>query len=264
MYVAFDIEVSRWEEGALMPISCAAMAFDPPLENGTETYVWGAVGQDFMSPGVCRNFARSLLMYSMERTVVTWNGAAFDFRILTGWAKQHTPDAIVWQGALENLTMEHIDPGLLMACQKGFMIGLDTCAKAVGVQGKMAGMNGKYAPVLWTGLDGSEDAEVLRALSDLGIVPGTPDARRLVLDYVKQDALSTVKTYVALKEKGFVQWITKRGRPSRYPWVPAVYREDEQMAGDLLTVRDALLLPEKRFDYLSNPMRREDCIDWMA
>jgi len=265
MYVSFDIEVSKWSEDkdVLMPISCAAMAFDPPLADGRRSVVYGATAESFMSPTACRIFARSLLAHAMERTVITWNGAAFDFRILTAWAAKDTEDAVVWQGALENLTMEHIDPGFLMACQKGFMIGLDACAKAVGVQGKLEGMSGKYAPLLWSGLNGSEDAQALKAIADLGVLPGSTEARFLCFDYVRQDAIATVQAYAALKEKDFVQWITRRGRPARYPWVPEVYRDDEPLAGDLLTVRDSLLLPEADFSYLSSPIRREDCLAWI-
>lgn len=261
MYVAFDIEVSKWDEDELMPISCAALAFDPPLDDGTRTMVWGY--GDFMPPVLCRSFARALLFHAMTRRVITWNGLAFDFRILTEWVSKSTLDRLVWRGALENLAMEHIDPGFLMLCQRGYMIGLDTCAKALHVKGKLPGMSGKYAPVLWTGLTGNEDDETREAVEQIGLTPGSEEARELCRAYVQQDALATVNTYVALKSAPSVQWTTRAGRPARYPWVPIKYNEDEPLSGDLLTVRDAISLPRPNTRGLSSPMKKEDCYAWI-
>lgn len=255
MYFSFDLEVSHWDPDKIpqLGISCAALAFSPPY-GGMETQVFSASGT-FMTPSECRTLARFILIHSMSRNLITWNGLAFDLRILDYWATRDTPDGIAWTGALRCLAENHIDPAFLMLAQLGFMIGLKACAEAVGVRGKLPGMSGVLAPSLWRGYDGKEGADMQRQISILGVEPGSAEARQLVLDYVEQDARATLETYLALRSGGSIYWKTRAGNRSREPWTPA--RKD----GDLLCVREANELPLP--DYSGSFKPRRKYIEWL-
>ena len=73
-------------------------------------------------------------------TIVTWNGAGFDFRVLAR--------ASGMEEACVALSWDHVDVMFWLHCQKGFSVGLDRAARAAG-SGKTPGLSGADAPRLW-------------------------------------------------------------------------------------------------------------------
>lgn len=272
MYASFDIEVAesfddtRENNGSLihppyrLPISCAAIAVHTDSE---ETQVFSFGIDDRMSPPQVRELVGTLsILSSMGCQIVTWNGAGFDFRCLEFWAKQGVSQfaARLWSEEVSFLARNHIDPGFLMVCQFGYMIGLNTCARALDVEGKLEGVSGVLAPLLWSGLTGKEDGDTLKEIASLGTIPGSLQARNLCLDYVKQDAITTLEVYLALKNLhryAGIHWITARGKVSHSAWIP-----ERDVNGDLLSVLEANNLPQPDISWMKDPRERSEYISW--
>lgn len=272
MYASFDIEVAepfdetKRADGSFvhppyqLPISCAAIAVYTESE-GIDVFSFGI---DYkMSPAQVRELVGTLsILSSMGYPIITWNGAGFDFRCLEFWAKQGMSQfaARLWSEEIIFLARNHIDPGFLMTCQFGYMIGLNTCAQALGVEGKLEGMSGRLAPLLWSGLTGKEDDDTLREIASLGMVPGSLQARNLCLNYVKRDATTTLEVYLALRDLhplAGIRWTTLRGGVSRSAWEPV-----RDMNGDLLSVLEANSLPQPDISWMKNPRERSEYISW--
>jgi hypothetical protein len=97
------------------------------------------------------------------------------------------------------------------------------------VPGKPAGMEGSLAPRYW--------AEGKWAL---------------VLDYVAQDARTTLALARAVEAHGELQWTSERGSRQILP-----------ITGGWLTVRQALALPEPDTSWMRRPLRRSRFIQWL-
>lgn len=229
--VSFDIETTV-EAGANlreMPISCAARCTD-----GSETVaVHGPLNeaQDRYAEALTREEASRLvdrlLAYVEEgSTVVTWNGAAFDFPIL-GYQSDRLEDC-------RTLALGSVDVAFLMLCAKGFMAGLEAVAKGMGLGGKAEPEGGVMAPILWK--------------RDL-------KSQQRVLRYVARDALLTCQIYMAILAEGFLRWVTASGK--RTVWEPP------QASGRLLTVKEALELPLPDTSWMKNPRTRASAVAWM-
>jgi uncharacterized protein YprB with RNaseH-like and TPR domain len=117
------------------------------------------------------------------QTIVTWNGAGFDLRVLA----QASGRA---DGCVE-LAWRHLDLMFWFHCRNGYSIGLDRAAQAVG-SGKTQGMDGAEAAKLWSA------GEYER-----------------VLDYVEQDVRALEAIYQRAKQSNALRWINTRGRTSR-------------------------------------------------
>jgi hypothetical protein len=157
---------------------------------------------------------------------------------------------------LAELALSHCDMGFAMVCDKGYMVGLNTAAKALNLQGKTEGMNGALAPILWNPPKRDLTDKELADIHALGVTPGTSEARKLCVEYVEQDAITTRDVYRRLMEEGSLIWRTRRGSLARYPWVPYV------LNGHIATVKEALALDPPDTSWMSNPRSRGDYIGW--
>lgn len=126
------------------------------------------------------------------------------------------------------LAMNSVDTCLLVHCLKGFPVGLDAVARGMGLSGKTEGMSGAKAPQMWA--DGKFDE---------------------VLAYVSQDARSTLEVALAIEQRKGLTWIAKSGRRNSLP----IER--------LLTVSEAMQLPEPDTSWMSEPMPRSKFTGWM-
>jgi hypothetical protein len=162
--------------------------------------------------------------------IVTVNGLGFDFDIL---AEECESDSAA--EACQRLALEHTDIGFAMFCQKGFMVGLSAMAKGLGVAGKTEGMSGALAPSMWAESREGQDK---------------------VLEYVQQDVQATADIYDALIVRQRMYWTTKRGTRSKYPWRPLFSN------GHILSVREALELPEPDTSWMDNAWSREKFCGW--
>jgi len=117
------------------------------------------------------------------QTVVTWNGAGFDFRVLA--QASGLVDECV------ELAWAHLDLMFWFHCRNGYSIGLNKAAQAVG-SGKTEGMTGADAPRLW---DAGE--------------------YQTVMDYVAQDVRALAAVHEAAARSHALRWVNSRGRSSR-------------------------------------------------
>jgi hypothetical protein len=132
--------------------------------------------------------AAALVDHLVERaragcTLVTWNGAGFDFRVLAQ-ASGRIEDCI-------ELAWDHVDMMFWFHCVNGFSIGLSRAAEAVG-SGKTPGMSGADAPRLWAQGQYAQ-----------------------VVEYAKQDVRATAAVYEAAVRGNELCWVNSRGRISR-------------------------------------------------
>jgi len=190
-YLAFDLEIAKTipfdqdlDAHRPLGITCAAgwaSDKDTPM-------VWCGRGEHgqiaaAMSPEEVRSMVRYLQQMTYEGyTLLTFNGAGFDFRCLA----DDGADADV----CKSLALSHIDLFFHLFCLLGYGPGLDRAAKGMGLTGKPDGMDGALAPDMWhRGQYGQ------------------------VLHYVAQDVRTTLDLALAVDAAGVLRWTSKAGRP---------------------------------------------------
>lgn len=231
-YLAWDVEIAAilpegetdWWAHAPLGISCAAIAWKNSKTGRVNSQVLcGAGSAERMTQEECASFARLLERVAKRNgyTLVTHNGTSFDWRLLAMESGLH--DLCV------ELALHHsVDTLLHPFCLRGFPIGLDAIAKGLGLDGKPDGMNGALAPQMWR--DGKYDE---------------------VLDYVCQDAVTSLEVALAVEQRCGLSWITKAGRTSH------------MVIPKWLTVFEALQLPEPDTSWMDSPIPREQFTEWM-
>ena len=189
-YVVFDLE-TKASPGALdldryiPPITVAAT-----LAAGQEPRLWydrdaqgQATGEPLGQPGA-QELVRCLAEAAqLGQTIVTWNGAGFDLRVLA--RASGLADECV------DLAWKHLDLMFWLHCRNGYSVGMDRAARAVG-SGKTEGMDGSDAPRLWAA------GEYER-----------------VLEYAGQDVRALAEIYQNVQSSRSLRWINTRGRLSR-------------------------------------------------
>ncbi len=229
-YLAFDIEIAKafpdgadWRNHRPLGISCAATL---PAD-ADEPKLWhGVTGEnrpaDQMSPQDIHGLVEYLQsMASQGYTILTWNGLAFDFPVLAEESGADEP--------CRSLAAEHVDMMFHVFCEKGFPVGLDAAAKAMGLPGKPRGMSGMLAPALWA-----------------------QGKRREVLDYCAQDVRTTLDLATRCEKQGTFCWITRKGATQRMP-----------LPGGWFDVGAAMKLPEPDTSWMSRPLARGKFTQWL-
>lgn len=215
-YVAFDLEIAKevpdgedLKDHRPLGITCAATVTESGLAQ-----LWHGDYAPKMSPAQVMRLIKYLVNQYEDngRFPLTWNGLGFDFDIMA-------EEAFYESGAdaCKYLAENHIDPGFQMVCERGFMIGLNTAAKGMGLSGKTEGMHGALAPVMWK--QGRE-------------------AQDRVLEYVKQDAITTAEVYEAIVNTKALYWTARSGNNAA--WYPKL----EDGLSRMLTCAEAMELPE--------------------
>lgn len=241
-FVTFDLEIATeipegtedWKALRPLGITCAATF----LVDGDvhELQIWHPAECDETTPALpdrmnaseCRVMTDYLLR--MERDgfdIVTWNGLGFDFDVLAEEVCE--PD---YHARVADLALRHIDPAFAMFCDKGFMIGLNTAAQGMGVVGKIEGMHGDLAPVMWKQGRAAQDK---------------------VLEYVGQDAIATANVYQAILENGALYWTARSGRRNYWRGVHN---------SAIRFVSSALGTPEPDTSWMDNPWPRAKFYGW--
>ena len=231
-YVAFDLETAALadNETYALGITCAAAV----TSDGAQFTWHGAVESNGMyalrmTPEEIKALLRNLLALQKQGyQVVTWNGAAFDFRVMAAELAGDAPHV----AAAQRLALEHVDPAFSMFAHKGFMCGLNAAAAGLHVAGKLAGMCGAEAVAAWQASREHQD---------------------LVLRYVIEDCAALGRVYAAAARAGGIRWITKAGRASYWPC--------SQIAD--LTVAEALNAPQPDTSWMTGEVRtRADLLGW--
>lgn len=153
-------------------------------------------------------------------TLLTHNGVGFDFDILAEESTMYDTCA--------ELAMTSVDTCLLVHCLRGYPVGLEAICRGFGLQGKIEGMSGALAPVMWA--DGEYEK---------------------VLDYVTQDVQATLQVALEVEKQGRLMWISRTGKLNRLP-IPK-----------LLTAKEALRLPEPNTMWMTEPLPRSRFTEWM-
>ena len=257
--IGFDLEIAEpfpeegWDREKRLGVSCAATysddeayqrAFYPALDNGR----YG----DKMSEEEIKNMLRVLLAFEGDGNhIVTWNGLGFDFLVLY----LETEDAM-FRKLIRKMAMRHIDPFFAMFCDKGHGVGLQKAAEGLGVTGKLEGMHGSLAPLMWNAefpiLSPNDAAEI----SAMGLSRGSREAQDLCIEYVVQDAKATYDVYKSLVVKGAFYWTTRSGHRSKYPWVP------RKKYNRILTCEEANTTPEPNTSWMDEPRSRSEYVGW--
>jgi len=249
--LAFDLEISRpfvdgeWR-GKDLGISCIGLASTDGKMRDAWTMTDDAArhGNHAMKPEGLDIVLDTLASYAIRGyKILSWNGLGFDFPMIYEYVEQ--------KQLCKALALSHYDLAFQMFCVKGFMIGLDTAAKGMGLTGKIAGMRGEIAPSMWSGVDDTELAKSLEAQTDLK--PGSIEAQEMVLKYVQQDAVTATEVIEKANRIGHVTWVSRSGKKNRW-WLPTPA---------LLSVAECLALPEPDTSWMSEPRTRDEYAGWL-
>ena len=229
-YVGFDIEVCSWPEDnnwdrkTNLGVSCVGLMqtdWDEP-----KVYYAGMFS-NIPAPRPMNHDEIHEVVNALttESIIVTWNGLQFDFLVL---ALADDPRNF---GIYKSIAINHVDPMFEIFCTYGWPVGLNAVAKGIGLPGKMTdGVSGADAPKMW--------------------MEGTDEDRLKVLEYVGQDAKTTVDLVDVGVRLEKLKWLSQKGRPYSIP-----YKNPR-------TVQQCLELPEPDNSWMTNPMTRRGFYDW--
>ena len=227
-YLGFDLETTKitdsasdWRSQRPLGISCAATLIDNELR------LWHGGDRANPEDRLSREEASNLVHYLEARTregytLVTWNGLGFDLDILAEESHMLTE--------CRALALGHVDIMWHVFCQLGHGVGLDAAAWGMGLAGKLEGMTGELAPVLWA-----------------------EGRREEVLRYVSQDVRCTLDLARICETCGELRWVSRSGRVRCMP-----------LGEGWLTVGEALGLPLPDTSWMSEPWPRERFTEWMG
>ena len=153
-------------------------------------------------------------------TIVTLNGLGFDFDVL-GEESQRVADC-------RQLALGHVDILFHIFCEKGFGVGLNAAAKAIGLS-KPEAIDGSVAPQLW------KDGQCQQ-----------------VLDYVAEDCKLTLAIAQKSEEMKIFRWITRKGSTARFD-IPTGW----------FSVQDAMKLPLPDTSWMDRPWPRSKFTSWL-
>lgn len=241
--VAFDLEIAKvvpgdfgdWKQHRPLGISCAATMVGGDPEGPT---AWTGIGPVPLLEHAAKMDSRQAGLVAVELVlwalrgyqVVTWNGLGFDFDVLCEECDRQTIIARLAR-TLASGPM-HVDMMFAFFCWKGFAISLDAAARGMGLAGKVEGMSGAKAPEMWAqGMTG----------------------QKAVLEYVKQDARTTMEVYSTALERGRLSWLTRS----------AEVRSWELPGGCWPSVEESLRAPEPDVSWLTDPWPRSKFTGWL-
>jgi len=239
--VAFDLEIAKqvpddatdWKEYWPLGISCGAtFLVDAMFE--TESKLWhgqpdkNGLYPRQMTPEECRELATYLeSMAEQGWLVVTWNGLGFDHSLLLAECQDDE-----YAPRIKRMARQHCDPAFAMFCELGYMIGMDTACKGMGLAGKPEGMDGAMAPRLWA---------------------QGPEEQQKVLDYVANDARMEALLYWLISKKGYLRWRSEAGNINRW------FIKDHHIP----TVEEAMQLPRPDTSWMREHWEREKFTEWL-
>lgn len=230
---SFDIEICdelNTSDPTFVPrISCAAVA----LSDSEQLTFWANPNAPDMTPEIVQQMFSDLLdLASRGYTILTWNGVAFDFKVVEHYAG-------VYAKQVQQMSWDaHVDMMLLVAFQKGHRLGLDAALRGHQLESKLHtvklsdgtvinDMSGAKAPELWN-----------------------RGERAAVFEYLAVDVRQPLKLAAQIEEQKRLCWISKAGKFN-------------SVRTDLLTVKDAFALLPEPFDvsWMSDPIYRRAYIE---
>ena len=228
---SFDLEIAKVldpenkdfiSQGPL-GITCAACQLEG------EVLYWQ--GRPRMTQQQCQELVSDLQgLVQQGYSLLTWNGMYFDFQVLA-------QESGLYEECAE-LALNHIDLMLIVTFSKGWFVGLQSALEGMGLAGKLKSvrlsdgtiiddMGGDKAPSFWE--KGEYEA---------------------VLDYLEQDVLQPYLLTKKILSHGHLRWFSKKGK-AQFLNIPR-----------LLTVRECFDIPEPDVNWMTDPPRREQFIEW--
>jgi hypothetical protein len=230
-YVAFDIETAKILPAHVqdlrahrpLGISCAATLSS---DDGSPRLWYGRTRNQKPAPRMTRNDAENLVRFLSEMTdagftILTWNGLGFDFEILA-------EESELWDEC-RHLARAHVDMMFHAFCELGYPLSLNSAAAGMRLQGKSATVAQHMAPQLWA--DGKTDA---------------------VLDYVTQDARTTLEVATTCEAQRVLRWVARSGNI-----------RDMRLRSGWLSVHDAMRLSQPDTSWMDNPIPRTRFTGWL-
>jgi hypothetical protein len=164
-------------------------------------------------------------------TIVTWNGAGFDFRLLA--------DETGRQADCARLARRSVDMMFQILCDRGHPLALDSALSGMGLaskihtvtlaDGRTVDVDGRMAPDLWQA--GEHEA---------------------VMTYCGGDVMRTLTLALACGERKRLTWVSRSGKTNHM-----------KLGKRWLTVEECLALPRPDTSWMTNPLRPEDVVAWM-
>jgi uncharacterized protein YprB with RNaseH-like and TPR domain len=225
-FASFDLETATpIDPFSDIKISCAAVA----IEDG-DVNVWKGIPH--MNKFACAMMVGDFLQMQKDGyTFLTWNGTAFDFRVLAQSSGMKTECA--------QLAMSHVDMMLLVTFRKGWRLSLQAALMGARLEGKLKEVT------LSTG-------ETIDDMSGLMAIElwqaGEYDA---VLAYLREDVLQPLALARKIESQKMISWVSRKGRYQAVS-VPK-----------LTTVEETFLLPKPDTSWMTDPPTRESFIEWM-
>jgi len=245
-YLAFDLEIVKmiengqnWKTRRPLGISCVGT-----MLSGNIPITWKHEPIDAVECTMTKEDLHELLSYMQSRqnegySIVTWNGLSFDFDVLAEESGQYD--------LCRALALSHIDMMFHFFCVKGYQLGLNTAAIHQGLQGKTEGIHGDLAPLMWQGRQDLLPPE----LAGMNLV----QLRSKTLEYVGQDARTTLELAEVVEKQGYLKWVSKSGKTNIF----FLNKPD-----GWLSVEKALELPEPDQSWMSNPKKRSEFLEWIG
>jgi len=241
-FVAFDVEIATpVPDGPDIlshrpGIACAALARE---EEGAAAILFDPSASpelfDMRSRTMTRDGALRILAALEEAvgrgdTLVTWNGAGFDFRLLADETGRHA-DCV-------RLTVGSVDMMFQVLCERGHPLSLDAALKGAGLPPKMEQV------VLRSGvpvhISGIEAPQYWQA-----------GEYAAVAAYCAADAERTAALAAFCQRSRRLAWTSQKGRLNEI-----------HLRTGWLTVEQCLALPLPDTSWMTKPMRREDVLAW--
>jgi hypothetical protein len=241
-FVGFDMEIAKpVPEGpdilAGRPgIACAALAregadaaevlFDPLVA----PELFDPATQTMTCEGALKILAALEEAAASGDTLVTWNGAGFDFRLLADETGRRQECA--------RLALGSVDMMFQVLCERGHPLALDTALRGAGLPSKIGQVT----------LRSGETAEIEGAAAPRFWQAGEYEA---VMYYCAADAERTRDLAVECQVNHRLAWLSQKGRPNE------IY-----LRTGWLTVEQCLALPLPDTSWMARPMTRDSVVGW--
>lgn len=214
-FFTLDLEIAKVDidpqrpfiEQGRLGIACAAMAIYD--QGNVKVKTWAGTGNRRMTTEQAGKLAREVYNQSHICPLFTWNGAAFDLRVLVAESS-----ISLFQQTLSRVAKNHYDMMLMAYAAKGFRVKLSAMAEGMGVTPKKSladiaigctlPMNGVLTKVT----EENKHTIASGALAPLLWEAGERDA---VLEYCKGDAITTLEIAKAMMINGGLNWKSGRG-----------------------------------------------------
>ena len=224
-FVGFDIEIALdipegtdWKQCRPLGITCASL-----VSNDFSDAFWGGKKSGEYTPKMSVGEVQEMVMImkalSPEYKIVTWNGLSFDFDVLAEESQM--------QKECVELAFNHIDIMFQFFCLKGFPVGISAVAQGCNIPGKVEGMHGDLAPLMWRNMEYER-----------------------VIEYNIQDSKMAldIANYIELKK--YLLWVTKKGQTK-------VCRLDS-----LLPVKECASIELPDQSWMTKPLTKNDYLEW--